>query len=152
MKLVMNNFLRRIVITPDDYRSVIPRIIVGLIFLSEGIQKFMFPETVGAGRFAKIGFSDPGFTAAFVAIFEISCGILVLAGLLTRIAVIPLLIIMLTAILRTKIPILEEKGFWIMAHEARTDFAMTMLSLYLLIYGAGKMSVDRYVTETRSSY
>lgn len=145
----MNNFFRKIVITPDDYRSVIPRIIVGLIFLSEGIQKFMFPGTVGAGRFEKIGFADPEFTAAFVAVFEITCGILVLAGFLTRIAVIPLFIIMLTAIIRTKIPILEEKGFWAMAHEARTDFAMTMLEIYLFINGAGKLSVDRYLTLTR---
>ncbi|HLN54609.1 MAG TPA: DoxX family protein [Bacteroidales bacterium] len=138
----MHNLLRRIIITVDDYRSAIPRIIVGLVFLSEGIQKFLFPETVGAGRFAKIGFSDPEFTAAFVAVFEITCGILVIAGFLTRIAVIPLFIIMLTAIARTKIPILEEKGFWAMAHEARTDFAMTMLVIYLFIYGAGKGSVD----------
>ncbi|MGE5418758.1 MAG: DoxX family protein [Chloroflexota bacterium] len=139
----MKNLIRRITITVDDYRSVIPRIVVGLVFLSEGIQKFLFPETVGAGRFAKIGFSDPEFTALFVAVFEITCGILVLAGFLTRIAAIPLFIIILTAIARTKIPILEEKGFWEMAHEARTDFAMTMLLIYLFIYGSGKASLDR---------
>lgn len=141
----MNDFWRRIVFTGDDYRSVIPRIIVGLVFLSEGIQKFLFPETVGAGRFAKIGFSDPEFTAAFVAVFEIGCGILVLAGYMTRLAVVPLFIIMVTAILKTKIPVLEEKGFWSMAHEARTDFAMTMLTIYLFIYGSGRLSVDRNV-------
>lgn len=146
----MNDSLRKIVITVDDYRSLIPRIIVGLVFLSEGLQKFMFPETVGAGRFARIGFSDPEFIAAFVALFEIFCGILVLAGFLTRIAVIPLFIIMLTAIVRTKIPILEEKGFWSMAHEARTDFAMIMLSIFLFIYGAGKLSVDRYLVTRKS--
>lgn len=140
---MMNDFWRRIVITGDDYRSFIPRIIVGLVFLSEGIQKFLFPETVGAGRFVKIGFADPEFTAAFVAVFEIVCGILVLAGYLTRLAVIPLFIIMVTAILKTKIPVLDEKGFWSMAHEARTDFAMTMLTIYLFIYGSGKLSMER---------
>ena len=99
-------------------RSVIPRLIVGLVFLSEGIQKFLFPEPVGAGRFEKIGFANPEFLASFVASFEIVCSTLILIGLSVRIAVIPLLIIMITAITTTKIPILLEKGFWPMAHEA----------------------------------
>lgn len=129
--------------TTGDYRSLIPRIVVGLVFLSEGIQKFLFPETVGAGRFAKIGFDNPESTAAFVATFEIACGLLVLAGFLTRVAAIPLLTIMATAIATTKIPILAEKGFWSMAHDSRTDFAMTMLLIFLIIYGAGKLSVDK---------
>ena len=128
--------------TVDDYRSILPRVIVGLVFLSEGIQKFLFPELVGAGRFEKIGFANPEFLASFVAFFEITCGMLVLIGLSIRIASIPLLIIMITAITTTKIPILLEKGFWQMAHDSRTDFAMTMLIIFLLIYGAGKLSVD----------
>jgi len=128
--------------TADDYRSILPRLIVGLVFLSEGIQKFLFPELVGAGRFGKIGFANPDFLAAFVASFEIACGILVLIGLAVRVSVIPLLIIMITAITTTKIPILLEKGFWQMAHDSRTDFAMTLLIIWLIIYGAGKLSVD----------
>lgn len=119
-----------------------PRLIVGLVFLSEGIQKFLFPELVGAGRFERIGFANPEFLAAFVASFEITCGILVFIGLVVRIAAIPLLIIMITAIITTKIPILIEKGFWSMAHESRTDFAMTMLIVFILLYGAGKLSID----------
>jgi len=128
--------------TVNDYRSVLPRLIVGLVFLSEGIQKFLFPELVGAGRFEKIGFSNPEFLASFVAYFEIVCGVLILIGLSVRIAAIPLLIIMITAITTTKIPILPDKGFWQMAHDSRTDFAMTMLIIFILIYGAGKLSVD----------
>ncbi|HBE42818.1 MAG TPA: DoxX family protein [Bacteroidales bacterium] len=128
--------------TVDDYRSILPRLIVGLVFLSEGIQKFLFPELVGAGRFEKIGFANPEFLAKFVAYFEIACGILVLIGFIVRVSVIPLLIIMITAITTTKIPILLEKGFWQMAHDSRTDFAMTMLIIFILIYGAGKLSVD----------
>jgi uncharacterized membrane protein YphA (DoxX/SURF4 family) len=125
-----------------DTRSLIVRIIVGLVFLSEGIQKYLFPDLLGPGRFAKIGFSDPAFWAYFVATFEITCGSLVLTGFLIRFAAIPLFIIMMTAFVTTKWPILIDKGFWAMAHEYRTDFAMTLLLIYLFKYGAGKWSVD----------
>ena len=140
--MTMKKIWNSLISTSDDSRSIFPRLIVGLVFLSEGIQKFLFPELVGAGRFEKIGFSNPEFLAAFFATFEIICGILVLIGLLTRLASIPLLIIMATALITTKIPILLNKGFWSMAHEYRTDFAMTLLLFYLLIYGAGRWSVD----------
>ncbi len=128
--------------TVSDRRTLLPRLIVGLIFLSEGIQKFLFPELVGTGRFEKIGFSDPAFWAYFAGTFEIICGSLILLGLLTRIAAIPLFIIMITAFTTTKLPILIDSGFWKMAHEYRTDFAMTLLLIYLFIYGSGKWSID----------
>jgi len=131
--------------TVDDYRSILPRLIVGMVFLSEGIQKFLVPELVGAGRFEKIGFANPEFLAAFVASFEIVCGVLVIIGFSIRVAAIPLFTIMITAITTTKIPILIEKGFWQMAHDSRTDFAMTMLIIFLLIYGSGKLSIDYYL-------
>ena len=121
---------------------VIIRLIVGLVFLSEGIQKFIYPEITGVGRFEKIGFENPEFWAYFVTSFEVVCGALLLIGFLTRLATIPLLTIMATALISTKVPILLNEGFWFMAHAARTDFAMTMLLIFLLIYGAGKWSVD----------
>ena len=104
--------------------SLLIRIVVGLIFLSEGIQKFILSGP-GVDRFTKIGFSHPLFWAYFVGAFEIVCGVLILIGLYTRLAAIPLLIIMLVAFVTTKIPILTGKGFWAFAHEYRTDFAMT---------------------------
>ena len=138
----MKNIQSIVFKTVDDYRSILPRLIVGLVFLSEGIQKFLIPELVGAGRFEKIGFSNPEFLAAFVASFEIVCGVLVIIGFSVRVAAVPLLTIMITAITTTKIPVLTEKGFWQMAHDSRTDFAMTLLILFLFIYGAGKISID----------
>lgn len=129
------------------YPNLICRLAVGLIFLSEGIQKYIMPETNGTRRFARIGFSDPSFWAYFTGSFEIVCSIMIVLGLLTRLATIPLLIIMLTAFITTKIPILEEKGFWSFAHEYRTDFAMTLLLIYLLIYGGGKESIDKKLTD-----
>ena len=134
--------------TVNDNRTILPRLIVGLVFLSEGIQKYLFPELVGTCRFEQIRFADPDFWAYFVGTFEIICGTLVLIGLLTRLAAIPLLFIMMTAFVTTKWPILMNKGFWSMAHEYRTDFAMTLLLIYLLIYGAGKWSADsKFVTK-----
>jgi putative oxidoreductase len=145
-------FAEKMFLTVNDKRSLIPMLVVGLVFLSEGIQKFIVPELVGAGRFEKIGFSNPEFWASFVATFEIICGILVLIGLTTRLAVIPLLVIMATAIITTKIPILMESGFWSMAHASRTDFAMTMLLIFLLIYGAGTFSVDKKIEKHMIKY
>jgi putative oxidoreductase len=143
------NFKQTIISTVHDNRVIIVRLIVGLIFLSEGIQKYLFPDLVGTGRFEKIGFADPAFWAYFTGTFEIICGSLILLGFLTRLAAIPLFIIMMTAFVTTKWPMLINKGFWTMAHEYRTDFAMTLLLIYLFIYGSGKWSVDSIFTKTK---
>jgi putative oxidoreductase len=131
------------IIKTFDIPTIILRLVVGLTFLSEGLQKFIYPEILGVGRFEKIGFAHPGFWAPFTGSFEITCGILLLAGLLTRIAAIPLLIIMITAFVTTKVPILVDKDFWSFAHEYRVDFAMTMLLLFLIYYGGGRLSFDK---------
>lgn len=123
--------------------TLLIRITVGLIFFSEGLQKYITPEATGVGRFTKIGFSNPSFWAYFTGSFEIICGLLVVIGLLTRLAAIPLLLIMLVAFISTKVPVFTDKGFWSFAHEYRTDFAMTMLLIYLLLYGGGNHSVDK---------
>lgn len=128
--------------TVNDNSIILVRLIIGLVFLSEGIQKYLFPELVGTGRFEKIGFTDPAFWAYFTGTFEIIGGTLVLFGLFTRAAAVPLFIIMITAFVTTKWPIFVDKGFWTMAHEYRTDFAMTLLLLYLLINGGGRWSLD----------
>jgi len=115
---------------------------VGAVFMSEGIQKFLFPADLGPGRFATIGLPSPGVLAPLVGTFEIGCGLLVVLGLLTRVAVIPLLVIILTAIWKTKLPLLLKSGLWRMAHEARTDWCMLLGCLFLLIVGAGPLALD----------
>jgi putative oxidoreductase len=135
--------------TQKDSSALLVRLIVGLIFLTEGVQKYLFPELLGTGRFTAIGFGNPAFWAYFTATFEIICGALIIIGLITRIASLPLIIIMITAFISTKLPILIHKGFWPWAHEYRTDFAMTLLLLYLLIYGSGNWSVDLKINEAR---
>jgi uncharacterized membrane protein YphA (DoxX/SURF4 family) len=117
------------------------RWVPGLVFLSEGMQKFLFTD-LGAGRFARIGFSNPAFWATFTGGFEIVCGLLLIAGLLTRLATIPLLVVMGVAFVTTKWPELIHKGFWVFAHDDRTDFAMTLTLVAVLLVGAGNWSVD----------
>lgn len=143
-----DSILARVMNTSAPVAVVLIRLAVGAIFLSEGIQKFINPADVGAGRFTRIGLPNPEVLAPFVGTFEIVCGVLVLAGFLTRAAVIPLIIIMLVAILSTKVPLLLEKGFWQMAHDSRTDFSMLLSSIFLLIVGAGPLSIDGRSTRT----
>lgn len=138
---------KRIISTNEMKAIILVRLMVGLVFLSEGIQKFLFSEKIGAGRFEKIGLPNPEFLGPFVGSFEILCGSLVLFGLITRIAVIPLIIIMLVAITTTKIPLLADDGLWSMLHESRTDWSMLTGSVFLLFAGAGKFSADRFLSK-----
>jgi uncharacterized membrane protein YphA (DoxX/SURF4 family) len=132
----------RIVTSSAPRSMILVRLVVGGVFLSEGVQKFLFPDALGVGRFVKIGIPAPEIMAPFVGVFEIGCGVLLLAGLLTRLAAIPLIIDMMVAIATTKIPMLIKSGFWAMAHEARVDYAMILGCLFLLIVGAGPWSMD----------
>src|SRR5437016_12103622 len=104
--------MHRLLQTNADPATVLIRLLVGGVFLTEGIQKFIFPDELGAGRFAKIGIPDPQLMGPFVAGAETICGALVILGLLTRLAAIVLLIDISVAIVTTKIPILLGAGFW----------------------------------------
>ena len=119
------------------------RLAVGLIFFTQGILKFTDPK-MGVERFTRIGFPHPYFTAHFVGTFEVICGALVLIGVFTRLAAIPLLTVISTAIATTKIPELfhANQGFWFMVSDARTDFAMLCCLLFLIASGPGRMSLD----------
>ncbi|SHG52596.1 Uncharacterized membrane protein YphA, DoxX/SURF4 family [Fodinibius roseus] len=148
--------LKNLIQTNASKLTILIRLMVGLVFLSEGIQKFIFPNSRGIGRFESMGFPQPEFFGLFVGGFEIVAGVLICLGLLTRAGALATITIMTVAIVVTKIPIafgqsfgpfvlrdLSQYGFWSMAHEMRTDFAMWMGSLFLTIKGGGKWSVDR---------
>jgi putative oxidoreductase len=144
--------------------SILVRLLVGLVvFFPEGIQKLAFPNILGAGRFANIGIPYPEIMGPFVGVVETICGALVILGLLTRLAAIPLIVIMIVAIVSTKVPILlghdfwifhlpklPRYGFWSMLHEARADFVMLLGSLYLLVEGGGKWSLDALLSRDPS--
>jgi putative oxidoreductase len=151
----MKTVFKLVTATQAPRATLLVRFMVGAVFFEEGIQKFLFPDLLGAGRFARIGIPEPGVMAPFVGTVEIICGALIFAGLLTRLAAIPLLINISVAILSTKIPILlghdfmcfhvaklARYGFWSMASEARTDFSMLLGLLFLFIAGAGYYSSD----------
>jgi putative oxidoreductase len=137
--------LRRLMSTHASAEVLLIRLAVGAVFLSEGIQKFLFPASLGVGRFTKIGIPRPEIMAPFIGVFEIGCGALILIGLLTRLAALPMIVDMLVAIMTTKVPIFLKQGFWAMAHEARVDVAMLLGSIFLLLVGAGPWSVDRWL-------
>ena len=154
--------LQRIVVTTAPASTILIRVMVGTVFLSEGIQKFLYPDSLGAGRFAKIGIPSPEVMGPFVGIVEIICGGLILLGLGTRWAAVPLLIDISVAILSTKLPILlghgfwgfqlpklARYGFWSILHEARTDFSMLLGLIFLLIQGGGLWSFDRRLSRHR---
>ncbi len=146
---------RKVIATAAPRSVILIRLIVGAVFLSEGIQKFLFANDLGVGRFIKIGIPAPQVMAPFVGVIEIVCGTLIIFGLLTRLAAVPLIIDISVAIISTKVPILighgfwrfslsrlPTYGFWSMAHETRVDYAMLLGALFLLIVGAGTWSID----------
>jgi putative oxidoreductase len=155
--------MKRLLSSNAPAATLLIRILVGAVFLSEGILKFLLPTELGAGRFARIGIPAPEVLGPFVGGVEIVAGSLVLLGLLTRPAAFVLLLNISVAIVSTKVPILLGHGFWLfalpklarygfwsMAHEARTDFCMWLGCLFLILVGAGTLSLDRLLARRRT--
>ncbi len=150
---------QRLLQTSDMRAIALIRLLVGWVFVVEGILKFVLSDELGVGRFAMIGIPVPQVMAPFVEVVEIVCGALVISGMLTRLAAIPLLIDISVAVLSTKIPIWLGHGYWhfsvsklkhygllSMLHEARTDLSMLIGLIFLLVVGAGSWSVDHWLT------
>ena len=156
------SFMKRMLATKAPGAVILIRVMTGGVFLSEGIQKFLFPDILGVGRFTKIGIPAPEITAPFVGGVEVVFGVMLLFGLLTRLATVPLLIDIIAALISTKLPILLGQGFWVFnlprvtrygfwgaASEARTDLSMLLGLLFLLFVGAGAWSVDARLASSR---
>ncbi len=158
----MKSSLESLIAANAPTSTILIRLMVGGVFLSEGIQKFLDPVSRGAGRFERIGLPAAELLGPFVGATEVLCGALVLVGLLTRLASVPLIATMLVALFTTKVPILlgsgfwglqlrelSSYGFWSMAHDARTDFAMLLGSTFLLLVGAGPVALDAALQRRR---
>lgn len=147
----MKHLIKRIFRTERLWSVIFIRFMVGWVFWSEGIQKFLYPETLGVGRFIKIGIPYPDIMAPFVGFVEITCGLMIIVGFLTRLASIPLIINMIAVIISTKIPIFLQSGFWAVSHEGRTDLCMILGSIYFLIIGGGSWSLDMFFSKKINS-
>ncbi len=143
--------------------TVILRVMAGTVFLWEGIMKFVFANQ-GVGRFTKLGFPAPHFTATADGWFEIIGGILIISGLLTRAIAIPFIIEMLVAMASTKIPMYlgtsplplppvpPQVGFWAVLHEIRSEYAQLACCAFLLVDGPGRWSIDALLARGRADF
>ena len=132
------------------------RIVVGLVFLTEGILKFTQPGELGVGRFTHIGLPWPHLLAPFVAVVEIIAGAALILGIYAGDAALLLLIVTLVAICTTKIPILlghrfgrfdaphmSHYGLLSFLHESRTDLCMLVGCIAILLDGGLTLSAKR---------
>lgn len=125
------------------------RVIVGgAVFVSEGLQKFLYASELGSGRFAKLGLPFADILGPTVGAVEIICGLAVVIGWRLRLVTLPLIAVMVGAVVTTKIPILAGTELFgltlralprysvlMMLHEARTDLVMLASLLLLHRYG-----------------
>ena len=129
--------------------AVLIRVITGYVFFVEGIQKYLYPDTLGIGRFIKIGIPYPHVMIHVSAGAEIICGALLVIGLFTRLSTIPLIINISVAIISTKVIMFAQKGFWPAVHESRLDFTMLLSLIFLMIVGSGICSMDAKLSENK---
>lgn len=121
------------------------RIVVGVVFLTEGVLKFLHPADLGAGRFARIGLPMPGLLGPFVGAVEILGGLALVFAVAPGWAALVLLGVITTALATTKVPILlghplgrfapakaPYGGVLGFLHEARTDLSMFFGTLALI--------------------
>ena len=99
----------------------------------------------------EIGIPWPQVMAQFVGVVEIVCGSLLLIGLVTRLATVPLLIDIAVAIYSTKIVTFAKNGFWGTLHEARTDLSMVLGLIFLVVVGGGAWSLDAWLAGRRDA-
>jgi len=143
-----SNHMNKLLQTNASGAVILIRLVVGGVFLSEGIQKFLYPAENGAGRFARIGIPSPDVMGPFVGVVEIVCGTLIVLGLLTRLAAIPLIINMLVAVFVVH----GRFGFFMnwggqQAGEGIEFHIVTIaLLLMILVRGSGTASLDLAAT------
>ena len=161
MNTTIHNLLQWVLNPPADAAppaTLLIRLMAGGVFVGEGLLKFVFPATLGMGRFHALGIPAPELMATFVGLVELVGGLLFLLGWFTRLAAIPLMIDIVVAILSTKIPLWlgtspppvpPQVGFWAVVHEIRPDVAQLLCSGFLFLVGAGPWALDALLARPR---
>jgi uncharacterized membrane protein YphA (DoxX/SURF4 family) len=145
----------------QDLSMILIRVMAGLVFLLEGSLKFLRPEELGAGRFEALGLPFPHFLAPLVGGIEIGGGVAILLNLYAGDAAFALLVVIVTALVTTKLPILmgrplgpfpleklKEYGWLSFFHQARTDFCMVLGLLAIVIDSGLKVGRKRHWYQT----
>jgi putative oxidoreductase len=160
----MKNLIDWLLNPPTDGPGaiVLLRLMAGGVFLWEGFLKFVYTNQ-GVGRFTKLGFPAPHFTATAIGWFEIIGGMLLISGLMTRLSAVPFIIEMIVAMAATKIslylgtsplplpPVPPQVGLWAVLHEIRSDYAQIMTCAFVLLVGPGKWSIDALLARRRAA-
>jgi putative oxidoreductase len=135
--------MKNLIISTNPNKTIIViRFMIGIYFLAGGVLKLYMPGLQETGYFQNIGFASAGNIAITISIVEVVCGLLIIAGLYTRIAAITLLFTILFTFITGKVPIVYEEGFFLMAHLSRIDFALFLGCIFLVLTGSGYWSLD----------
>jgi putative oxidoreductase len=149
-------------VTTAPRATVLIRLMAGAVFLSEGILKFVYTNQ-GVGRFTKLGFPFPATLATAIGAFEIVGGLMLISGLFTRLIAIGFSFEMIVAMLSTKISLYlgtsplpapaaaPKVGIWAVLHETRSDWAQLVCCVFLIVVGAGVMSLDARRSKAQES-
>ncbi len=119
--------------------AVLARVTIGYIFIQSGWGKLHHLDKV-VEFFTELGIPAANIQAPFVACVEFGCGLLVLLGLFTRFASIPLIGTMVVAIFTAKMKDISELGDLF----AMSEYLYIVLLLYLIVHGSGCISIDHF--------
>lgn len=113
------------------------RVSIGIFMLTHGMGKLLTLFTDSTIQFADPIGIGPTASLALAVFAEVLCSILLIFGIATRFAVIPLVITMIVAALIVH----SEDAFRV------KEMALLYLSVFIsiLIAGAGKISVDNWI-------
>jgi putative oxidoreductase len=121
---------------------LLARLSVGLLFLSTGWGKVHSIPKVTA-FFQELHIPAPGLNAVVVAYSELICGALLVLGLLTRLATVPLIVSMIVAILTAKLADIHGVFDLVGAEE----FTYLCMLVVILAMGPGKAAIDQVVAQ-----
>ena len=126
----------------DWLPGLISRLTIGGIFIQTGWGKLHHLDKV-IQFFTSLGIPAPQIQAPFVSGIELGCGSLVLIGLFTRVASVPLIGTMVVAILTAKMKDVADLSDFL----SLSEYLFIVLLVWLIVKGAGALSVDHLLAK-----